>query len=332
MIITYIFRNSGISIEKVFDTITKEVACRVGTIRKEKLRYYRFWPIGLLINTIKYTYKSYTSKNLFHITGDVHYLGCLMNKKNTILTIHDAVPLHDKNVAWYSRILCYWLWFYFPLKRLKYITCISEATKDDLAIFFPWAKDKLIVIPNPVGEDFQYHPVVSKQRPVLLHIGTRENKNLPRVIQAIDGLNVTLRIVGKLSEDQYKLLQIHNIRYESLYNISDKQIVEEYINSDIVSFPSLFEGFGMPIIEGQAIGRPVITSILEPMKSVAGNAAILVDPENVYSIRKGIVSLLHNKVLYDQIVKKGRINAEKFLRANIAKQYIDLYEQINNRL
>ena len=63
-------------------------------------------------------------------------------------------------------------------------------------------------------------------------------------------------------------------------------MIQEYKDADLISFPSTFEGFGMPIIEGQAVGRPVITSNIEPMVSVAADAAILVDPFNIESIRE----------------------------------------------
>ena len=78
-------------------------------------------------------------------------------------------------------------------------------------------------------------------------------------------------------------------------NLTHEEIVSEDRKADIINFPSLFEGFGMPIIEGQATGRIVITSNLSPMKEVAGNGAILVDPYSVNEIRNAYLSVIQNK-------------------------------------
>ena len=94
----------------------------------------------------------------------------------------------------------------------------------------------------------------------------------------------TLEIYRKDIED---MLRFYSIRYVYKCDLSNQEILDEYMNCDIVSFPSLYEGFGMPIIEGQAVGRVVFTSDLEPMKEIAGDAALLVDPYSIESIRNG---------------------------------------------
>lgn len=330
MIIEYIFRPRGnaFSIEKVFDSIIKSVLKRDGVcvIRSEPSKC-KVWPIAMMYNIVKYGLKSYSHKRLFHITGDVQYLACLMNPRNTILTIHDLVPLRNQSVPWYSKKLCYWLWYYFPLKRLRSITCISEATKQDLLSFFPWAESKVVVIPDPVDESFVYSPkVINVDNPRILHVGTKENKNLLRVISALDGKKGHLRIVGKLKQEQQSALEKSSIEYSNVFGISDEQLIQEYKDADLISFPSTFEGFGMPIIEGQAVGRPVITSNIEPMVSVAADAAILVDPFNIESIREGFLGYKDSEL--QDIIKKGILNANQYSSDNIANTYIKLYNQL----
>ena len=120
-------------------------------------------------------------------------------------------------------------------------------------------------------------------------------------------------------------MQRYKIDFSNAFGISDEQIVEEYKQADIISFPSTFEGFGMPIIEGQTVGRLVVTSDKEPMRSVAGGGAILVDPEDVLSIRNAIVNSVCDDVHRSIVVKKGIRNARRFHASEIIKEYCKLY-------
>ena len=117
----------------------------------------------------------------------------------------------------------------------------------------------------------------------------------------------------------------NNIEYSTCYNISDEELLEEYRNCDIVNFPSLYEGFGMPIIEGQATGRVVVTSNLSPMKDVAGGASILVNPRDVLSIRKGYIEAINNG---DKYVEKGLENVKRFSVSSITIQYFNLIKEL----
>lgn len=329
MKITYIFRfpSKEKSIERVFASVIMHVKNERSEVHESIIKPFCFWPLGLLYNIIRYAFLS-MNKGVFHITGDIQYVACFMNSKRTILTIHDCIPLRNKNVPWYSKWLCYWFWYYIPLKHLKHITCISEATRKDLISFFPWVETKLTVIPNPVGFDFSYMPKeFNTDYPRILHIGTRDNKNLPRVIKALDGIACKLVIIGKLSDEQKELLNKYKIDYINRFNISDEDIVSEYRLADIISFPSLFEGFGMPIIEGQAVGRPVVTSNIEPMLSVSGGAAIIVDPYKIESIRSGFLNFAKNDL--QQIVEKGLQNAKRFSSVSVANEYMKLYQMLN---
>ena len=101
------------------------------------------------------------------------------------------------------------------------------------------------------------------------------------------------------------MLQKHKIDYENVYNLTEQEVLEKYINCDIVSFVSLHEGFGMPIIEGQSIGRPILTSNITPMKEIASNGgAILVNPWDVKSIRMVIKKHLHILMIDKKRIRK----------------------------
>lgn len=331
MKITYIFRTQSFqrSIERVFAPIIDAMKQDGHDVEVMYVQPYKSILLTLWKN-MRY-FAKISKHRICHITGDVQYLACVMNPDTTIMTIHDLVPLHRESVPWYSKFLCYWLWYYIPLRRLKVVTCISEATRQDILTFFPWAQNKLVVVPNPVDLAFKYVPKeFNKDLPRILHVGTKQNKNLIRVIEAISDIKCHLRIIGRIPNLELEFLSKYKIDYSNEEFVTDEQIVQEYIDCDIVSFPSLFEGFGMPIIEGQSIGRVILTSNIEPMSSIASEAAMLVDPQSVMSIKEGIRSIIQNDALREKFIEKGIENIQKYDPRNVLTLYNEQYQRLLN--
>lgn len=325
--ITYIKRKPSPhyhSIEGLFSTIKAEVN-RCYKTDEVITRFSGGSPMTLIKNCLAFNKKR---NNIYHITGDIHYLS-LVTGKRTVLTIHDIrSAIHG---SFLRRFYIKLFWFWLPAQCVKRITVISEFTKKELIKLIPFAANKIEVIYNPVNAQLKYH---SKEfntlLPKILVIGTKTNKNLERTFEALQGITCELLILGKLSENQLELLKKYSIQYSSKVNIPYNEVIQAYKDSDLVVFTSTYEGFGMPIIEAQAIGRPVITSNIGAMKEVALDTACLVDPYDVESIKNGIQKLIRDEAYRDLMIKKGLKNVERFSLETISNQYIALYKSIIN--
>ena len=127
------------------------------------------------------------------------------------------------------------------------------------------------------------------------------------------------------------MLSKFKINYSSVFSISPEQLVSEYRNATVILFPSTYEGFGLPVIEGFQAERPVITSNISPMKEVAGDAAMLVDPYSVASIREGVIKLLSSQQLQMELVEAGKEKVAIYQPGFIAGLYQDLWRKIEQR-
>lgn len=135
-------------------------------------------------------------------------------------------------------------------------------------------------------------------------------------------------VVGEMTEEQKKLAVQLSLEVENLVQVPYAQILDAYKRCDLLCFPSFYEGFGLPIVEAQAIGRPVITSNFGAMKEVAGEGAILVCPNRVEEIRQAIENLIKDKELRDELIKAGLKNVERFDAKNVAGMYAEVYDRL----
>jgi len=254
------------------------------------------------------------------ITGDINFVTLFLPKNSVVLVIHDCGYLYDKKgiSKWLQEIF----WYRLPVRRAAKVIAVSDATKADLIKITKSDPTKIKIIPNFIDPIFQKRDKkILGKLPLLLQIGQAENKNLERIICAIKGLHVQISIIGKISEKNLNLLEEHRINYVNSVNLSDIEIYEEYIRSDILLFPSTYEGFGLPILEAQAVGRPVITSNTTSMPWVAGEGAMIVDPYSIESIRSGIEILLADAGLRNALRNKGFENVKRFQFERVVKMY-----------
>lgn len=328
MEIKYFFRHKsvGFSIQHVFGTLIKEIekTTKVDTVNVPSPRSL---PWDILRNSC-YAYKYRNRMGINHVSGHIHEILLGLIKQKTILTIHDLVFIDNvRNPI--KRFYKWFFWLYLPIKIADKVTCISAHTKENVLRHIK--TDKITVIHNPLNIRYQYAQKAFRlSKPVILHVGTGWNKNLKRTITALKDTPCHLRILGKIDEDMKTYLHKAKIEFSNVYNLSDEEVCQEYIDCDIVSFPSLYEGFGMPIIEGQATGRVVLTSRIKPLTEISGNAVQYVDPTDVNSIRMGFEKIIKDEAYREHLIQNGLKNIERFRVEEIAKQYLEIYKEMMN--
>jgi glycosyltransferase involved in cell wall biosynthesis len=310
------------SIERVFNNIRSGLPREISS-RTAQCRYSR----GVLRRFYNCLEAASRQGDINHITGDIHYVAAFLDSRKTILTIHDCVSLH--RLQGMKRRIFKLLWYDLPVSRSRVVVAISQFTADELNMLVPRSAGKTRVIYDPVGGEYQYCPKEFDARePQILHLGTSPNKNLGRLIEALAGIPCRLTIIGDLSQDMISNLDRHAIRYSTLAGIKNEQVAEIYRACDLVAFPSTYEGFGMPIVEANAVGRAVLTSALGAMREIAGGSAVLVDPFDVQSIRSGILRLINDGQTREELIQRGLKNARRFSPETIAAQYAELYREI----
>lgn len=264
-----------------------------------------------------------------HITGDVHYVALVLPKRSTVLTVLDLVSVN--RLSGVRRLLFVLFWYRLPVRRCGLVTVISEWTRSELVSLLPNAEGKTVVVPCPVSPGFRPSPLQHQNPTVVLQVGTSANKNLQRVVEAVSGLPIRMRIVGHLNGTQLESLSASSVEFTCASLLTVEEMAAEYTNCDIVMFASTYEGFGLPILEAQASGRPIITSSVASMPEVAHGGALLVDPLNVGEIREAVYSLISDPLLCHSLVERGFKNVERFSPQAIASAYATIYRSACSR-
>jgi glycosyltransferase involved in cell wall biosynthesis len=262
-----------------------------------------------------------------HVVGDVHYLSLLLDPSRTVLTVHDCEFMDRAGPL--KRWIYKWIWLRLPVRRSRIVVTPSDAVRRELERYVPSAGFKVRTIPDPVAPSFSPVPrPFNSQEPVVLQVGTRPNKNLERVVLALRRIPCRLLILGPLAPEQRRLLTRCRIRYENPTDLSQEEVARCYRECDLVAFASVKEGFGLPIVEAQAVGRPVVAGDRPPLPQVAGGAACLVDPFDVGSIEAGIRRVIDDERYRERLVREGLRNVRRFDPDAIAERYGAVYSEI----
>lgn len=316
--------NAHFSIERVFEDVRSHLPQDIEPTKVEA----RCFSTGIRRRILSMLIAVTQQEDVNHVTGDVTFLAIPMKRSRTVLTIHDLIRLTQ--LTGVRRSVFEFFWFTLPIRRAGFITFVSEATRADVEDQFELGGKELVTIHNPVSDMFvETDYIFNSARPRLLQIGTTENKNIVTLAKALQGIPCELRIIGVVDEVQHQALTEYGVEYTSVRNLTSDDMVVEYRTCDMVTFVSTHEGFGLPILEGQATGRPVLTSAISPMAEVAGAGACLVDPYDAEDIKRGILRMLSDHEYRQALLQNGFHNVRRFSAASIAEEYARLYRRIH---
>lgn len=314
---------SFFSIEQVFDQVRGNQPREIESVVKE----LRFTSSGLFRRMYGCIESYFCQGDINHITGDIHFIAPFLSRRRTILTVHDIGFMNSAKGI--SRFIYEWFWIKIPLFHVRYITTVSQATKSELLKYCRIDPDKIVVIHNSLPTFFKVNRKrFDKHKPLILQVGITLNKNVERLIMALKGIPCKLVILGRIQQGHRTLLRENRIDFEELIDLTSYEVVELYNRVDLLAFVSTLEGFGLPIIEANAVGRVVVTSNVSSMPEIAGDAAHLVDPFDVQSIRSGLLEVINNDSYRDKLISNGFENVKRFDVIKIANEYTRLYKML----
>ena len=315
------------SIKRSFMPLIREL--RKGYVVYEySVPYIGSNPIHVVKN-ILFVYRKRSGNGVNHITGDIHYCIIGLLGVKSVLTIHDDFAFTTAKKGVFDRLYKWIFWLYLPIKLANKVLCISPTTKE--AIDGLVKNNKTEVFPqHSLSENYTYsEDRKMKSSSIILQVGTLPQKNLETTLKALRNSTYELHVIRKMTCQQMQLAKELNVHVCNKYDLSDEQIVDEYKKADILVFPSLQEGFGMPIIEAQAVGCPVITSNRCPMSWVADEGALLLnDPLDEYELKACIEKVLYNLDFRNYLVQSGLRNIERFTLKNVVDRFIKLYQSL----
>ncbi len=276
----------------------------------------------------------------------------------TILTIHDVIPFTFREAMGLFRNL----FIYKPAIKIAcrlndVITTVSHFSKKDISQKVKVNEDKIKVIYNGIRTPYKpdnnmKNSLIKRfklQNGFILNVGgIHERKNIVRLIHAfaklikIDDYPGKLVITGKVSgapyQEKMKTLCDQAINEEKIHEkvvftgfITDEELDTLFSLADLFVYPSLYEGFGIPVLEAMNTGTPVITSRTTALKEVADDAALLIDPEDINDIYSAMKKILNTPDLRKELIKKGKIRAKEFSWDKTAKEYLKLYKELSNK-
>ena len=268
--------------------------------------------------------------------------------KKLVTTLHH--PIHvDKEIdlasekSFLSR-LSIKRWYSFlnfqkkNLKAVKKVISPSLSSKNDICRYFDYPSKNISVIWNGINlDDCKFHQRESFSANFVTIISADvPMKNLKTVLKALyllkqDGLNAKLTIVGDLREDNKKLIDRLGLTKEITYKskLPRKQLIQELNNADIGIAPSVYEGFGFPLVEMIATGLPVIVSDKASLPELAGNAGLIFNSDDSNDLKEKMKELVENKTLRNKVTENSKLRRDDFFGWDeYAKKLEDLYKEI----
>lgn len=339
-------RNKNIYIGEVFNFYRRHDINKIrNNIKKIEIEENIFFP-RRLFNKLNYIF----SYNLFFKKKKeiYHFFSFKIPKKikgKVVVTIHDMIykiypeTTQIKNMDKFDKEINH------SIIMSDKIIAVSEATKKDILRYFNISEKKIEVI-YPGVEDELYKTYIFKKQSIkkykigtkyILFLGTLEpRKNIVNIIKSFERANlkeIKLVITGGKGWKYEEIFEAYKNspckdKIQMLDYIAEEDKIALYKGAELFIFPSLYEGFGMPVLEAMAAGTPVITSNISSLPEVAGDAAILVNPYDIDEISKAIKNIIGDEVLKKEMIRKGLEQAKKFTWENSVKKLEKIYSEL----
>lgn len=292
--------------------------------------------------------------DLYHGLSHELPVGIKSTKIKSIVTIHDLIFKHYPH--FYNAIdrKIYDWKFHYACQHADAILTISESTKRDIIKFYKTPAEKIHVTYLTCHKQFYQQAEKSINHTsflklaktyhlpddYLLYVGAvNERKNLLSIIRAIQEIpfnnRLPLVVIGGGSAYKQKVeayIRQHQLEQWVIFaNIPFADFPTVYRNAKVLVYPSHYEGFGMPILEAQLCGTPVITTNVSSLPEVGGDAALYVAPNDVKAIAAAIEKIRTNNDLYDQLVERGYTHSKRFAPSVVTKEVMEVYQQVLNK-
>jgi glycosyltransferase involved in cell wall biosynthesis len=315
---------------------------------KSKSLYFTF----LIFNFLADYFRMVWSQIIFPFIGINYDLiinltqleASVFNLNKQVVIVHDLIPYIFRQHKHKHKFFVYRILPYI-LKKMKLIVAVSLCTKMDLMKILHIEGHKIKVIYEAVDKNVEFYSKQNidaveklffdnlKIKKFILFVGSNDKrKNLLNVLKSFDIVcekisDLNLLVVGlstKKDLDVYQnsILNLDKIKF--LGHIDVKDMVILYKNALAFIFPTLYEGFGLPPLEAMSCGCPVVVSDRGSLPEVCGDAAVYVDPYDIKSIADGIIKVLNNKNLRQELINKGFKQVKKFSWEKSVKQFLEL--------
>lgn len=237
-------------------------------------------------------------------------------------------------------------WTSYSVKKAKKVITISESSKDDIIKYYKVKAEKVVVVPlglKKIEDSMNEQKSLSGfgvEGKYILFVGTiQPRKNIRKLIEAYSKLSkkekkeYQLVIVGKkgwLYEPIFKAPDEYGVKDRVVFldYVKDEELPAFYKKASLFVLPSLYEGFGLPVLEAMRYDCPVAISNVSSLPEAGGDAAIYFDPENVDDIKNKIEKVLESEKLQKEMIEKGRNHYKKFTWEKSAKKVMDAIEEV----
>ncbi len=273
-----------------------------------------------------------------------HYLPIFAPKKS-VVSILDVSYIYFPELFKKKDLIQLKKWTKYSAKKSGKILTISESSKNDIIKEYGVSREKVEVIYPGIStglsannklrmEDLENKFGIKNK--YILFVGTLQpRKNITRLIEAYSKIDtdVSLVIVGRRGWKYEEILNApdkYNVKDKVLFleNVSDEELPSLYKNAEFFILPSLYEGFGIPVLEAMSYGTAVITSNISSLPEVGGDAALYVDPNDAEDISKKMKKLLEDDNLKKQLIDKGKKQVEKFSWEKSARETLAVLEEV----